>query len=201
MKKISTLLLVLVAAVNIAVAQSVKVYTGDIVIEVMGKKETLKSVPVEYEDNGGAADRILIKNLKVSLMGSDFAVGNITVVDVQNSKGNVKSSPKGKENNIVLTDGDDPTETWLGSALGGVQGEVTGTISGNKMSLKIPLKVSIVMLPVTLNIDFEGTCTETAIGNVVTESQNTAVYNLSGMSTDASAKGIVIKNGKKYLNK
>lgn len=199
MKKISTLLLVLLAAVNIAVAQNTKIYTGDIVIDALIAKETIKAVPVEYENNGGTADRILIKNLKVSLMGSDFAVGNITVVDVQNSKGNVKSSPKGKENNIVLTDGDDPTETWLGSALGGVQGEVTGTISGNKMSLKIPLKVS--NLPVTLNINFEGTCTETAIGNVVTESQNTAVYNLSGMSTDASAKGIVIKNGKKYLNK
>lgn len=201
MKKISTLLLVLVAAVNIAVAQSVKVYTGDIVIEVMGMKETLKSVPVEYEDNGGAADRILIKNLKVSLLGSDFAVGNITVIDVQNSKGNVKSSPKGKDNNIVLSDGDDPTETWVGSALGGVQGEVTGTISGNKMSLKIPLNVKIGPLPVTLNINFEGTCTETVISNTMTESQNAVVYNISGMSTDASAKGIVIKNGKKYLNK
>lgn len=201
MKKISTLLLVLLAAVNIAVAQNTKIYTGDIVIDAMGKKESVKSVPLEYEDNGGTADRILIKNLKVSLLGSDFAVGNITVVDVQNSKGNVKSSPKGKENNIVLTDGDDPTETWVGSALGGVQGEVTGTISGNKMSLKIPLKVSFGPLSVTLNINFEGTCTETAIGNTMAESQNAVVYNLSGMSTDASVKGIVIKNGKKYLNK
>lgn len=199
MKKISTLLLVLVAAVNIAVAQNTKVYIGDITINALFVKETIKSVPVEYENNGGTADRILIKNLKLSLGEDALAVGNITVIDVQNSKGNVKSSPKGKDNNIVLSDGDDPTETWLGSALGGVQGEVSGTISGNKLSLKIPLKVAT--FPVTLNINFEGTCTETAIGNVVTESQNTAVYNLSGMSTDASAKGIVIKNGKKYLNK
>lgn len=199
MKKISTLLLVLVAAVNIVMAQNTKVYIGDITINALIVKETIKSVPVEYENNGGTADRILIKNLKLSLGEDALAVGNITVIDVQNSKGNVKSSPKGDDNNIVLSDGDDPTETWLGSVLGGVQGEVSGTISGNKLSLKIPLKVAT--FPVTLNINFEGTCTETAIGNVVTESQNTAVYNLSGMSTDASAKGIVIKNGKKYLNK
>lgn len=199
MKKISTLLLVLVAAVNIVMAQNTKVYIGDITINALIVKETVKSVPVEYENNGGTADRILIKNLKLSLGEDALAVGNITVIDVQNSKGNVKSSPKGKDNNIVLSDGDDPTETWLGSALGGVQGEVSGTISGNKLSLKIPLKVAT--FPVTLNINFEGTSTETAIGNTMTESQNTAVYNLSGMSTDASAKGIVIKNGKKYLNK
>lgn len=199
MKKISTLLLVLVAAVNIVMAQNTKVYIGDITINALFVKETIKSVPVEYENNGGTADRILIKNLKLSLGEDALAVGNITVIDVQNSKGNVKSSPKGKDNNIVLSDGDDPTETWLGSALGGVQGEVSGTISGNKLSLKIPLKVAT--FPVTLNINFEGTSTETAIGNTMTESQNAVVYNISGMSTDASVKGIVIKNGKKYLNK
>ena len=34
-----------------------------------------------------------------------------------------------------------------------------------------------------------------------TQPQNEVIYNLAGQKVDASYKGIVIKNGKKYLNR
>ena len=42
----------------------------------------------------------------------------------------------------------------------------------------------------------------TAIKNVTVEAaENAAIYNVAGQRVNATYKGIVIKNGKKYLNK
>lgn len=41
----------------------------------------------------------------------------------------------------------------------------------------------------------------TGISNVTVSADNTAVYNLAGQRIDANNKGIVIKGGKKYINK
>ncbi|MBR3399007.1 MAG: hypothetical protein IKH08_04430, partial [Prevotella sp.] len=48
----------------------------------------------------------------------------------------------------------------------------------------------------------EGSSTPTGIENVqVAENENAPMYNLAGQQVDKNFKGVVIQNGKKFINK
>lgn len=49
--------------------------------------------------------------------------------------------------------------------------------------------------------DISYTSTGTGISNINAEATNAPVYSLAGQRVNANAKGLVIKNGKKYVNK
>ncbi len=72
---------------------------------------------------------------------------------------------------------------------------------------KVPLEAGEQTLRITIdkpyvNIDkLVLTCTKTGIDDIRVEDRATHVYNLSGQKVDANYKGIVIKNGKKIINR
>ena len=71
----------------------------------------------------------------------------------------------------------------------------------------VPLEAGEQTLRITIdkpyvNIDkLVLTCTKTGIDDIRVEDRATHVYNLSGQKVDANYKGIVIKNGKKIINR
>lgn len=71
----------------------------------------------------------------------------------------------------------------------------SGTIAAGKAYLKLPAGTGT-----KLRVAIEGEAT--AISGIATEKvENGATYNVAGQLVDDNYKGIVIKNGKKYLNK
>ena len=73
-----------------------------------------------------------------------------------------------------------------------------GILAAGKAYLQIPYNVPATDAKLSLVFDGEGT----GINNVnANDNANNKIFNLSGQRVGASFKGLVIKNGKKYINK
>lgn len=190
MKKIFTLLVAIIATVS-TMAQTTE-YVGPIDILV-------DDVPATLDDTSVLVTKNTDGTYKVELRNFSFAgvpVGNITVSSLtaeNNADGSISltSTPNG-QNNIKIS----------GSALalllgGGLQGDVTAKIDGNKFILDLPLEIAT--LGQTILVHFEGESTSAGIGNITADAKATVVYNIAGQKANESTKGIVIKNGKKYV--
>lgn len=190
MKKIFTLLVAIIATVS-AMAQTTE-YVGPIDILVDDVPATLDDTSVLVTKNGDGTYKVELRNFSFA----GVPVGNITVSSLtaeNNADGSISltSTPNG-QNNIKIS----------GSALalllgGGLQGDVTAKIDGNKFTLDLPLEIAV--LGQTILVHFEGESTSAGIGNITADAKATVVYNIAGQKANESTKGIVIKNGKKYV--
>lgn len=190
MKKIFTLLVAIIATVS-TMAQTTE-YVGPIDILVDDVPATLDDTSVLVTKNGDGTYKVELRNFSFA----GVSVGNITVSSLtaeNNADGSISltSTPNG-QNNIKIS----------GSALalllgGGLQGDVTAKIDGNKFILDLPLEIAT--LGQTILVHFEGESTSAGIGNITADAKATVVYNIAGQKANESTKGIVIKNGKKYV--
>lgn len=165
-----------------------------------------KDVPLYLIDNSNETYAVELHNFSIDIAGSVTDIGNITIPELkvtdQEGVKILNSSPQGDECNILLSDGDDPAKSWLGSTLGNFQGEVTGSINGNNLQLSIPLIVKMGFMTLTLAIDFNGMLHDSAgIGNIRIEDTDTTSFTVNGIRAAKTYKGIVIHNGKKYVAK
>lgn len=190
MKKIFTLIVAIIATVS-TMAQTTE-YVGPIDILVDDVPATLDDTSVLVTKNGDGTYKVELRNFSFA----GVPVGNITVSSLtaeNNADGSISltSTPNG-QNNIKIS----------GSALalllgGGLQGDVTAKIDGNKFILDLPLEIAT--LGQTILVHFEGESTSAGIGNITADAKATVVYNIAGQKANESTKGIVIKNGKKYV--
>lgn len=190
MKKIFTLIVAIIATVS-SMAQTTE-YVGPIDILVDDVPATLDDTSVLVTKNGDGTYKVELRNFSFA----GVPVGNITVSSLtaeNNADGSISltSTPNG-QNNIKIS----------GSALalllgGGLQGDVTAKIDGNKFILDLPLEIAT--LGQTILVHFEGESTSAGIGNITADAKATVVYNIAGQKANESTKGIVIKNGKKYV--
>lgn len=190
MKKIFTLIVAIIATVS-SMAQTTE-YVGPIDILVDDVPATLDDTSVLVTKNGDGTYKVELRNFSFA----GVSVGNITVSSLtaeNNADGSISltSTPNG-QNNIKIS----------GSALalllgGGLQGDVTAKIDGNKFILDLPLEIAT--LGQTILVHFEGESTSAGIGNITADAKATVVYNIAGQKANESTKGIVIKNGKKYV--
>lgn len=131
-----------------------------------------------------------------------LTIGDITVngfTTVQNEDGSISltSTPEGDTENITI---EGAGQAMIGS---GLQGNVTAKINGNTFTLDLPLQISMMggLVQQTVQVNFEGTSTTTSINSIsANDSKDAVIYNMAGQQVGKSAKGIVIKNGKKYIN-
>lgn len=190
MKKFFTLIVAIIATVS-TMAQTTE-YVGPIDILVDDVPATLDDTSVLVTKNGDGTYKVELRNFSFA----GVPVGNITVSSLtaeNNADGSISltSTPNG-QNNIKIS----------GSALalllgGGLQGDVTAKIDGNKFILDLPLEIAV--LGQTILVHFEGESTSAGIGNITADAKATVVYNIAGQKANESTKGIVIKNGKKYV--
>lgn len=208
MKK--TLLTLFVQLVAVCTMAQTDVYTGNLNVKMgIMTLANMSDVPLEMTKKENGNYSVVLRNFSIELLGSVFNVGNITIPDITAKESansiSLESKPQGTENNIILSDGDDPNVDWLGPVLGGVQGEVVGTLNGENLEMDIPLNVNINGKEVSLKINYKGKRTSSSgIDSVILDSDSssdTVPYTLSGVPAFSSYKGIVILNGKKIVRK
>ena len=80
-------------------------------------------------------------------------------------------------------------------------GDITLKIDGNKLTVTNNLRPG--NMPVgDVAETFEGTASASGIGTATAEpGKTTATYNMSGMTVSSDVRGIVIRGGKKYVNR
>ena len=208
MKK--TLLTLFVQLIAVCTMAQTDVYTGNLNVKMgIMTLANMSDVPLEMTKKENGNYSVVLRNFSIELLGSVFNVGNITIPDITAKESDnsisLESKPQGTENNIILSDGDDPNVDWLGPALGGVQGEVVGTLNGENLEMDIPLNVIINGKEVSLKINYNGKRTSSSgIDSVILDSDSssdTVPYTLAGVPASSSYKGIVILNGKKIVRK
>lgn len=208
MKRILSLIATLIVAATVSFAQTQ--YSGTLNVRGEGVvasmiNVTQNNILLNMYDNDDGTYKIELKNFSITLLDSEFNVGHIIIPSLtataDGSTINLRSTPEGTQNNIILTDGDDKDIEWVGSAIGGVQGEVTGTISGDNIAMNIPLNVTI-GVPVTLSIKYNGTVVQSSgINSVAGSAKEEPAYNIAGQPVQPSTRGVIIKGGRKYINR
>lgn len=194
MKKIFTLMVALVATIS-CMAQTTTEYSGQMFIAV-GDAPAVP-IPSTVKVNKDADNNYSVELHDFNFMGQpvgDIIVSSFTAVQNEDGSISLTSTPEGDTKNIQLSG---TSDIAIGITLGGgLQGNVTAKIDGNTFTLDLPLNIG---MPVQVN--FEGTSTTTSINNVsANDSKDAIIYNIAGQQVGKSAKGIIIKNGKKYIN-
>ena len=78
-----------------------------------------------------------------------------------------------------------------------VTGEFKAPLEAGRQTLRITINAPYVNLD-KIELKLSGTGIQTIEGDAVSEQ---AIYNLYGMKVDKNYKGIIIKNGKKIINR
>lgn len=214
MKKILSILIAFIAT-TASFATSTLTYNGDLTAKgrgtigsyVNGQQSDVKVYLTSNDDN---TYNIELKNFSITMSGETYYIGNINVPNMTatfNEDGTTtltSKAPSDGSNNIILSDGDDPADaTWLGSSLGGASGDVEAKCDGNKISLQIPVTVAIALVSIVVDVTYNGTTDDISgiSAPTVSMKKSTVTYNAAGQQVSANAKGLIITNGRKHLNK
>ncbi len=138
-----------------------------------------------------------LKNFVLTMGGSPMYVGNITVTDiVAEEQGDSIILETVQDVNITAGDLDGVT-IWYGTLLGTLEVTVSAVITGDALYAEISLPFSNYgTIYVVFGTDPAGIQTvQTAAAS------DGASYNLQGVKVGDSYKGVVIRNGRKYIQK
>lgn len=159
-----------------------------------------------YKEEDGTYT-LKVFNLDVEFQGTMFNIGNVAIVNFQKIGSRIKTTPKDGENNIILTPGDDSKE-WLVTQTLGAQYEGTATMTKDVLEFSVPVTQDFMSFKdVTIELSYNGKIVvndeedENAVYEIsVDDNTDAPLFNVAGQRV-ASTKGIVIKNGKKYISK
>lgn len=177
-------------------------YSGYVVVKI--NDEVTDPLPADVTINkktGNVIDFTLKNFMLVSGDGDEMPIGNINVNGIQ-LKASAKANTTEFENKqvILIEEGDaEGVPMWFGPALGEIPVELKGEAAGDDIDIDIEIDLQETMGQM-IHVDFYATGTS-GITNLVTDKKdNSNIYNVIGQKVSASAKGLKIANGRKYVN-
>lgn len=183
------------------------IYDGKIVVTINGISSNLIDAHVVIEKNTSAEENnkinFVLKNFMLIDEESSFPIGNVKISDILLTYNeSTELLEFTKQENITIEPGDDPNideGMWLGPVLGEVPVNIHGEAFLDYMDIDIDIDM-MASLGQAIHVDFYAGEKQTGIQNAMRSSQtSTAAYNLAGQQINADAKGIIIKNGKKFI--
>lgn len=202
MKKIFTLLAAIFTATSLSaqidLTQGVNdSYDGSVVVEVNGNVSTPVDAHVNIEKNQDNSINFVLTNFVLDGM----PIGNIRIDNIpltlNEDKGLIEFS---KNEEIMITDGDPSVSPfWMGPGLGIVPVNIThGEVLYDYIDIDIDINMAL--LGQIVHVDFSAGSLDSVEKIHVANTKNDGItYNLAGQQVNAHAKGIIIKNGKKFI--
>lgn len=201
MKKIFTLFAACMLAIG-AMAQTE--YTDDMYVTVndVTSNAILATIVVTPQD-----DNKYTLSLKNFILPDeeygDKPVGNVEVSDIDTTDGDGYKSLV-KTADIMITEGDlEGVDFWLGPMIC-AQGPITVDINAKMSDTRLYALITIDltdMLGQSILVTFSKDEFPTGIKSVSESESDGCFYNIAGQRVAANAKGLVINNGKKFINK
>ena len=146
-----------------------------------------------------------LKNFILASEDSDMPIGNVTVTDVEGVKNEDGTITLKQNQNVMLEAGDAAgVDTWLGPMICAQVGTIPvslDAVMGDKLTANIDIDLSGTSLAQKIHVTFGGTTDGIKANILNVKTAQNAIYNISGQRVNGDYKGIVIKNGHKYLNK
>lgn len=202
MKKIFTLFAAFMLAIG-AMAQTE--YTDEMYVTIndVTSSPITATIVVTPQENGNYT--LSLKNFILpDEENGDMAVGNVEVTDIPVTPGDGYVALQ-KTADIMITEGDlEGVDFWLGPMIC-AEGPITVDINAKMSDTRLYALITIdltEMLGQSILVTFSKDEFPTGIQNVnASANANANYYNLAGQRVAANAKGLVINNGKKFINK
>ncbi len=204
MKKIFTLFAASFLALG-AMAQDAIQYTDDMYVTI--NEETAgpmqATILVTPQENGNYT--LALKNFVLTSEDGDMPVGNVEVTDIVASDADGYTA-LAKTDDIMIAEGDDPNmDFWMGPLICGEVGAIPVIIeakmTAEKLFALITIDLSQTALEQKILVTFGEDNFPTGIKSVSESESDGCFYNIAGQRVAANAKGLVINNGKKFINK
>lgn len=200
MKKIFTLISACMLAIG-AMAQTE--YTDDMYVTVNDVTSDPIPATIVVTPQGDNKYTLSLKNFILTSEDGDMPVGNVEVSDIEavdcdGYKSLVKTA------DINITEGDlEDVDFWLGPMIC-AEGPITVDINAKMSDTRLYALITIdltEMLGQSILVTFSEDEFPTGIKSVSVSESDGCFYNIAGQRVAANAKGLVINNGKKFINK
>lgn len=200
MKKIFTLISACMLAIG-AMAQTE--YTDDMYVTVNDVTSDPIPATIVVTPQGDNKYTLSLKNFILTSEDGDMPVGNVEVSDIEATEGDGFLSLV-KTADINITGGDlEGVDFWLGPMIC-AEGPITVDINAKMSDTRLYALITIdltEMLGQSILVTFSEDEFPTGIKSVSESESDGCFYNIAGQRVAANAKGLVINNGKKFINK
>ena len=175
--------------------KSVSAYTDDLVVTINGSSSEPQKTTISVVEGVDGKYALSLNNF----MLDGIAVGNIVLTGITATETDGVKNFSAKQN-IIITEGEDVSLSWVGPHLGEVPVDLVGKMTADKLYCTINIDMTA-SLGQTINVVF-GSDITSSIGAVKGEAQSTVIYDLTGRRVESfTAPGVYIVNGKKVLVK
>lgn len=179
-------------------------YNGFVDIIINGEKfAEAQPADVIINKKGDNIIDFTLKNFIIGAGEDAMNVGNINVKDIQLSVSAKPNATEFENKQIILIEEGDVEDVflWVGPMIGEIPVEIKGVAANDDVDIDIEIDM-MATLEQMIHVDFyaSGTSGITNI-NADKKMNNNIIYNVIGQKVAASAKGLQIVNGRKYVNK
>lgn len=176
-------------------------YSGYVVVKI--NEEVTDPLPADVTINKKTGNVIdfTLKNFMLIAGGNEMPIGNINVNGIQLMPSAKANTTEFENKQVILIDEGDAegVPMWFGPMLGEIPVELKGEAAGDDIDIDIEIDM-MATLEQMIHVDFYATGTS-GITNLVADKKNdNNIYNVIGQKVSASAKGLKIANGRKYVN-
>lgn len=175
-------------------------YSGYVVVKI--NEEVTDPLPADVTINKKEGNKIdfKLKNFILVSEGESMPIGNINVADIlleASAKANTVEFKS--EQNILIENGDIEGVEWYGPMLGEIPVVLKGEAAGDDIDIDIDIDLMAVMGQ-TIHVDFYAGGSSGITNVIANQTKDNAIFNAIGQKVSASAKGVMISGGKKYIN-
>lgn len=213
MKKFFTLAAV-VMSMTTASAQAltdfmVDSYAGKLIVTINEVSTPENDANVIIEKVSDTSINLTLKNFVLTSEDGDMPVGNVALTGIELAPNAEMTQLEFKaKQDIVIAEGDlEGVEMWMGPVLSDVNVnpaatpipvELRGVAAGEDMDIDIDIDLQATLQQI-VHVDFYAGKYTNGIANIKVPVKNNVSYNALGQRVATSAKGLVIKNGRKYV--
>ncbi len=181
-------------------------FADNLVVTINGiSTEPIPSViTVKKQEDGNYT--LSLRNFILTSVDGDMPIGNVTVTDVVGVEQADGSILLKQDQNIMLEAGDaEGVDMWMGPMICAEVGAIPVSVVAvmdEKLGAQIHIDLTNSPLMQAIDVTFgDATTGIECVGSVKADDKNAPAYNLQGIRVDASYKGIIIRNGKKLIQK
>lgn len=176
-------------------------YNGYVVVTINGESTEPLPADVTIGKQDGNIINFTLKNFILRSDGEEIGVGNINVTGIQlQSSAKPNTTVFENKQTIFIDAGDaEGVDFWMGPELPEIPVELRGEASGDNIDIDIEIDM-VETLEQMIHVDFYAG-DPTGITNInVDKKINNNIYNVIGQKVAASAKGLKVVNGRKFIN-
>lgn len=176
-------------------------YSGYVVVKI--NEEVTDPLPADVTISKKEGNKIdfTLKNFMLIAGGNEMPIGNINVNGIQLMPSAKANTTEFENKQVILIDEGDAegVPMWFGPMLGEIPVELKGEAAGDDIDIDIEIDM-MATLEQMIHVDFYATGTSGITNLVADKKSDNNIYNVIGQKVSASAKGLKIANGRKYVN-